>query len=116
MDFFDKVKDWLLERLQKIEFSQEPIHLLLAILTGIFAGFGGILFYRMIQLVEHLMFDSPAGFFGLTNLINLEGWRRYLIIPIIPAIGGLIVGWIAVKFAPDSSGEGVPMVIENVAK
>ncbi len=116
MEFFDKVKDWLLEKLQKIEFSQEPIHLLLAIITGILAGFGGILFYKMIQLVEHLMFDAPAGFFGLTNLVNLEGWRRYLIIPIIPAIGGLIVGWIAIKLAPDSTGEGVPMVIENVAK
>ncbi|MCL5267263.1 MAG: chloride channel protein [Bacteroidetes bacterium] len=116
MDFFYKIKDWLLERLSKVEFSQEPIHLLLAILTGVAAGLGAILFYRMIQLVEHLMFSSPAGLFGVSNLVDLQGWERFVIIPIIPAIGGLIVGYIAIKFAPDSSGEGVPMVIENVAK
>jgi chloride channel protein, CIC family len=116
MESFYKIKDWLLEKFSKIEFSQEPIHLLLAIITGILAGFGGIVFYKMIQLVEQLMFHSPAGLFGLDNLVNLQGWQRFLVIPIIPAIGGLLVGWIAIKFAPDSSGEGVPMVIENVAK
>ncbi len=116
MEIFNNIKDWLLERFQKFEFSQEPMHLLLAIVTGILAGFGGILFYKMIQLVEQIMFHSPAGFFGLTNLINLHGWQRYLIIPIIPAVGGMIVGWITMKLAPDASGEGVPMVIENVAK
>ncbi|MCL4510932.1 MAG: chloride channel protein [Bacteroidetes bacterium] len=116
MDYFYRLKEKLLKYFSKFEFSQEPIHLLLAIVTGILAGFGGILFYKMIQLVEHLMFYSPAGFFGLSNLINLRGWERFVIIPIIPAIGGLVVGWITIKLAPDASGEGVPMVIENVAK
>jgi chloride channel protein, CIC family len=116
MDFFNSIKDWLLERLQKFEFSQEPIHLLLAIITGILAGFGAILFYKMIQVVEQLMFHSPAGLFGLSNLVDLQGWRRFLVIPLIPAIGGLIVGFIAVKLAPGMKGEGVPLVIENVAK
>ncbi len=116
MDYLYRLKEKLLKYFSKFEFSQEPIHLLLAIVTGILAGFGGILFYKMIQLVEHLMFHSPAGFFGLSNLINLRGWERFVIIPIIPAIGGLVVGWITIKLAPDASGEGVPMVIENVAK
>ncbi len=116
MDYLYRLKEKLLKYFSKFEFSQEPIHLLLAIVTGILAGFGGILFYKMIQLVEHLMFYSPAGFFGLSNLINLRGWERFVIIPIIPAIGGLVVGWITIKLAPDASGEGVPMVIENVAK
>ncbi|MGO9482751.1 MAG: chloride channel protein [Candidatus Kryptoniota bacterium] len=116
MDIFYKIKDWLLERFSKIEFSQEPIHLLLAVITGIFAGLGAILFYKMIQVVEQLLFHTPAGLFGLSNLVYLQGWERYLIIPIIPAIGGLLVGWITVKFASGAKGEGVPMVIENVAK
>lgn len=116
MDVFYEIKDRLLERLSKIEFSQEPIHLLLAIITGVLAGFGGIIFYKMIQLVEQLMFHTPAGFFGVDNLVNLQGWRRFIVIPIIPAVGGLVVGWIVLKLAPDAGGEGVPMVIENVAK
>ncbi len=116
MDFFNRIKDWLVERLQKVEFSQEPIHLLLAVITGIAAGFGAILFYKMIQLVEHVMFHDPAGFFGLTNLVMLQGWKRFLIIPLVPAIGGLIVGFIVVKLFPSPKGEGVPLIIENVAK
>jgi CIC family chloride channel protein len=116
MDFFYRFKERLLKIFSKFEFSQEPIHLLLAIVTGVLAGFGGIIFYKMIQLVETLMFHSPAGLLGLSNLVDLQGWERFLIIPIIPAVGGLIVGWIAINLAPESSGEGVPLVIESVAK
>ena len=116
MDFFFRLKEKLLNSFSRFEFSQEPIHLLLAIVTGVLAGFGGIIFYKMIQLVEVRLFNSPAGLFGLSNLIDLQGWQRYVIIPVIPAVGGLVVGWITIKLAPDSSGEGVPMVIESVAK
>lgn len=48
MDFFYKLKEKLLGYFSKFEFSQEPIHLLLAIVTGILAGFGGIPFYNVI--------------------------------------------------------------------
>ncbi len=116
MDFFNKIKDWLVERLQKVEFSQEPIHLMLAVITGIAAGLGATAFYKMIQLVQHLMFQSPAGFLGMTSLVHLEGWKRFVIIPLVPALGGLIVGWMMVKLFRSEKGEGVPVVIENVAK
>ncbi len=116
MDVFYKIKDWLLSKLSKIEFSQEPLHLLLAVVTGIFAAFGAVLFYKMIVLVEELLFRAPAGLMGVANLIDLQGWRRFLVIPLIPAIGGLVVGWITIKLAADVKGEGVPMVIDGVAK
>jgi len=116
MDFFFHLKEKLVRLFSKFEFSQEPVHLLLAIVTGALAGFGGIVFYKMIQFVETLMFQGPASWFGLSNLVDLQGWERYVIIPTVPAVGGLIVGWIAIKAAPDSAGEGVPLVIESVAK
>jgi len=116
MEFFYRLKEKLLGLFSKFEFSQEPIHLLLAVVAGIFAGLGAILFYKMIQVVEGLLFQGPAGLFGLSNLIDLRGWERFLVIPLIPAIGGLVVGWISVKFAAGAKGEGVPMVIESVAK
>ncbi len=102
MDFFYRLKEKLLGYFSKVEFSQEPIHLLLAIVTGVLAGFGGIIFYKMIQLVETILFHFPAGYFGLSNLVDLSGWKRYLIIPILPALGGLIVGWITIKLLPTS--------------
>jgi CIC family chloride channel protein len=116
MNSFFRLKEKLVEYFSKFEFSQEPIHLLLAIATGILGGFGGIVFYKMIQFVESIMFHFPATFFGLNNLINLYGWERFVIIPLIPATGGLVVGWIVSRFSPGSSGEGVPLVIESVAK
>ena len=116
MEYFYKIKEKLLEWFSKFEFSQEPLHLVLAVITGIFAAFGAILFYKMIVVVEELLFHAPAGLFGVSNLINLQGWQRYVIIPIVPALGGLIVGWISIKLAADVKGEGVPMVIEGVAK
>ncbi|MCL5033762.1 MAG: chloride channel protein [Bacteroidetes bacterium] len=116
MEYFFKIKEKLLEWFSKFEFSQEPLHLVLAVITGIFAAFGAILFYKMIVVVEELLFHAPAGLFGVSNLVNLQGWQRYVIIPIVPALGGLIVGWISIKLAADVKGEGVPMVIEGVAK
>lgn len=113
---FLQIRDKLLQLFSRLEFSQEPIHLLLAILTGVLAGFGGIIFFKMIQLVETILFHLPAAFFNLKNLVELTGWQRWLIIPFIPAVGGLIVGWLTMRIAPDASGEGVPMIIENVAK
>ncbi len=116
MDFFYKIKEKLLEWFSKSEISQEPLHLLLAVVTGIFAAFGAIVFYKMIVVVEELLFHAPAGLFGVSNLVDLNGWQRYLIIPLIPALGGLVVGWITIKLAADVRGEGVPMVIDGVAK
>jgi Chloride channel protein EriC len=116
VNVFLEIRDKLVQLFSRLEFSQEPIHLLLAIITGVLAGFGGIIFYKMIQLVEIIMFHLPATFFKLANLVDLTGWQRFLIIPLIPAIGGLIVGWLTHKIAPEASGEGVPLIIENVAK
>ncbi len=116
MDIFYKIKDWLLEQFAKVEFSQEPMHLVLATVSGVLAGLGAILFYKGIEFVETMLFQKPAGLFGLSNLIDLRGWERFLIIPLIPAIGGLIVGWITIKLAGEIKGEGVPLVMESVAK
>ena len=107
MDFFNRIKDWLVEHLQKVEFSQEPIHLLLAVITGVAAGLGAVVFYKMIQLVQHVMFQSPAGLFGISSLVHLHGWQRFAIIPLIPALGGLIVGWMAAAGTLDAFFRGV---------
>jgi chloride channel protein, CIC family len=78
---------------------------LLAIALGVAGGFGAIIFRAMILFLQTLFFA------GSTPLNNTLG----LLVIIIPAIGGLIVGLIVYFFAREVKGHGVPEVMEAIA-
>jgi len=78
---------------------------LLAIMVGVAGGLGAIIFRAMIIFIQTIFFA------GGTPLNNTLG----LIVIIIPAIGGLIVGLIVYYFAREAKGHGVPEVMEAVA-
>jgi CIC family chloride channel protein len=99
------------EKYIKILFSylqtSETIFLLLfANIIGVGAGFGAILFRWMISFFQNLFFTRGQ------HVLSFLG--QYYVI-LIPAIGGLVVGFLVYFFARETKGHGVPEVMLAVA-
>jgi len=78
----------------------------LAIIVGVIAGFGAILFRWMISVSQSFFFGGLAG--------ALDFMGEYDVI-LLPAVGGLIVGLLVYFGAREAKGHGVPEVMEAVA-
>ncbi len=72
----------------------------LGALIGVVSGLTAVLF-RLLILVISLVFTI------LPSLMGVAGWI------VAPALGGLAVAFIVVKYAPEAKGHGVPEVIES---
>jgi len=81
----------------------------LAVLVGVVGGLGAIVFRKMIEFFQYLFFQV------LLPLLTLEVAGVNLGVALLPAIGGLIVGPIILRVAPETKGHGVPEVLEAVA-
>jgi len=77
-----------------------------AILVGLGAGFGSILFRWCIMGFQTLAFGGGKEVLGFLG--------EYYVV-LIPAIGGLLVGPLIFRFAREARGHGVPEVMEAVA-
>jgi CIC family chloride channel protein len=90
--------------------SETTILLIMATVVGMSTGFGALVFSL---LVDH----ATEFFFGYSKTILVGitpfGWKLW--IPIIPAVGGLLVGPIVYKYAQEAKGHGVPEVMSAVA-
>lgn len=86
--------------------SETTLGLGLALLVGVGAGLGAVLFRWMIGSFESLFFNRGAEGFSFLG--------HYYVI-IIPALGGLIVGPLVYFFAREAKGHGVPEVMAAVA-
>jgi chloride channel protein, CIC family len=91
--------------------------LIIAILIGIIAGIGSIIFYLAIQWASWIMLGQGAGYIppspggeGLTVFTPIT--RRWMI-PVICALGGLISGFIVFKWAPEAEGHGTDAAINS---
>ncbi len=58
--------------------------------------------------------EGMTGLFGTGNP-GLHTWPVYLLIILIPALGGLCAGLIISRWAPEAKGHGVPEVMEAMA-
>jgi CIC family chloride channel protein len=77
-----------------------------ALLVGLGAGLGAVVFRWLIDRVHALSFE------GLPQAVPFLG--DYVLI-VAPALGGLIVGVLVFFFAREAKGHGVPEVMEAVA-
>ncbi len=77
-----------------------------ALLIGLGAGFGAVIFRWLIDAFTTLSFVTAG------SVLSFMG--RYYVI-IVPAIGGLFVGPMIYFFAREAKGHGVPEVMEAVA-
>jgi CIC family chloride channel protein len=79
---------------------------LTALLVGVGAGLGAVVFRRLIAFFQKVFYVNLASL--------LEGIQPYHLL-IIPALGGLIFGPLIYKYAREAKGHGVPEVMEAVA-
>ncbi len=96
--------------------------LVLGSAVGIISGLGAILFQTFLMFVKefatvHLMGLEPGAPGGevAENFFSAGTFNPYLIV-LIPAIGGLITGFIVYKFAPEAEGHGTDEAIKAFHK
>ncbi len=86
--------------------SESAIIMLTALVVGIGAGLGAVVFRWLIAGVQSLAYN------GLGGLLQASAPFHLLI---IPALGGAIFGPVIYRFAREAKGHGVPEVMEAVA-
>lgn len=96
----------LVEWLNAHQPSETTVLIGTALVVGLGAGFGAIIFRWLIGSFTTLAFDGGRQVLGFLG--------RYYVI-LIPAIGGLFVGPMIYRFAREAKGHGVPEVMEAVA-
>ena len=96
----------LSNRLDQTDLPESAIIILTALVVGVGAGLGAVIFRRLIDGIQTLSFVTIAGI--------LEPISPFQFI-LIPAVGGLIVGLLIFYFAREAKGHGVPEVMEAVA-
>ncbi|RMH71752.1 MAG: chloride channel protein [Gemmatimonadetes bacterium] len=127
-DFRHAVLFWFLRLRQRQGFS--TIYGL-AVLVGLGAGIGSVLFYKAIMTFTHFFFGTVAGWLvGIDHfyerflhanghgllLIGYMPSPRLVLLVLIPMIGAVAVSAFIRRFAPEAEGHGVPEVMEAVAK
>lgn len=83
--------------------------LVTAVVIGILGAYGAILFRYLYKLSHFIFFSTDS--YETSILYQIPWWIRL----IVPVIGGLIVGVIITRIAPEVKGSGVPEVMEAFA-
>lgn len=88
------------------------------ILIGIIAGLGSVVFHYLCQIGSYVFMGlmagytppAPAGEHHLFTPTDIP-FRRWMFF-FIPAIGGIISGWLVYTFAPEAEGHGTDAAID----
>jgi CIC family chloride channel protein len=103
---------------EKLELHSVGRTLLLSSLIGVVAGCGAILFQLLCQgasqfFLADLVGYRPAGPAGEPPLFAAaEVPLRVWLIPVVPALGGLLAGILVHRFAPEAAGHGTDEVVD----
>jgi len=88
-------------------------------LIGLIAGAGSIAFNTLTQLGSHYLMDSLAGYrppspAGERHLLppTSAPFSRWILF-ILPALGGLLSGWLVYTFSPEAEGHGTDAAIDS---
>jgi CIC family chloride channel protein len=98
--------------LAQLNLNQDLPFLLVAVFVGLVTGFVAIIFHDAIKIISSYLFYGTTAL-GLPTFNN---YLRIILLPLIPALGGLIVGIynaFVVKARPE---HGLPSVIKAVAQ
>ncbi|KAA0258652.1 chloride channel protein [Deferribacter autotrophicus] len=98
------------EKISRFFSEHEDLYLILiSTLIGVFAGYGNFIFRYLIGFIQRIFYGSDSEYF-----LEVLQKTSLLKIVFVPAIGGLIVGIIALIFK-SAKGHGVPDVIKVIA-
>ena len=88
------------------------------LIIGIIAGLGSIVFHYLCLLGMHWFMDFMAGYVPPSPAGEHHLWAptgrpfsRYMLL-FLPALGGIISGWIVYTFAPEAEGHGTDAAID----
>lgn len=84
-------------------------YLFLAILIGVLAGYGAVLFKYVLKSMQWIFYQDTNDFLFISETIPL--WMKI----VMPSVGGLVVGLVVSYFASEAKGHGVPEVIQAIA-
>jgi CIC family chloride channel protein len=104
--FYDKISSRIRRIITRLGSSELITGLLLAVVVGVIAGLGAVVFRWLISSFTTLFFDEGG------DILSFLG--RYYVI-IVPAVGALFFGPLIYFFAREAKGHGVPEVMEAVA-
>ncbi|NVL89731.1 MAG: chloride channel protein [Desulfobacterales bacterium] len=89
------------------------------ILIGLIAGLGSIVFQYLCQAGLHIFMDQMAGYrppppAGESHLFQPTNtpFSRWMLL-FLPALGGIISGWLVYTFAPEAEGHGTDAAIDS---
>jgi len=98
--------------------KSKAINLFYFVLIGLIAGTGSIVFQFLCDVGLHFFLDSLAGYRppGPTNEPRLftettTEFSRWVLL-VLPALGGIISGWLVYTFAPEAEGHGTDAAID----
>lgn len=101
--------------LKKLQPSPTQFLILLSVVVGSATAFGAIGFIALIKYFNSLFFEQGDAILTHTvGFSRIGGYKWYL--PLIPALGGLMVGPLVYRFAKEAKGHGVPEVMNSVAR
>ncbi len=106
MDIGEPQKARIFNILDKLRSNEVVFGVILAVVIGVIAGFGAVIFRWLISTFQSFFFGGGASILGFLG--------QYYII-LLPAVGGLIVGLLVHFGAREARGHGVPEVMEAVA-
>jgi CIC family chloride channel protein len=86
---------------------------LLAIIVGVVTGFGAVAFRALIGLFHNIAFLKLFSFvYDASAFTPPSPWGAFVFL--VPVVGGLIVTFLIVNFAPEARGHGVPEVMDAI--
>jgi len=89
--------------------------IILGVAIGLAAGLGGIAFYVAIQWSTDLFLGGIAGYVppqpSGEGSARVTSASRWWLLPVATTLGGLIVGLLTTRFAPEAEGNGTDAVI-----
>jgi len=105
-----KTRKTIRNRIHDLVYAEETILITLAILIGFLAGLGAWAFLELIHFFR-LSWNPWGGYSGY-----IPGDITSILIPLIPALGGLLLGPLGALFPTEAKGHGVPEVMESVIR
>jgi len=84
-------------------------YLFFAILIGVLAGYGAVLFKYVLKGMQWIFYQNTSDMILIAHTIPL--WVKI----VMPGVAGLIVGLVVNYFASEAKGHGVPEVMQAIA-